>query len=345
MLAANYAAPNAAWRRRSARDLSGNAANVTVNLVAPGTMYGDRINQLDFRVAKTLEASAAARTLVALDIYNALNSSAVLTYNNTFVPGGTWLQPLTILTPRFFKITAEIDSDAACDASPPTPFAIGCWSLAIVAGGLVLVPVVASAQDQKQVLVLYANQARRADRHRSAIASCRGSSTTASPRGVDYYSEFIDQTRFPEHGLRDGLRRFPAAEIRRARVRPGHRDGRHSRRVRRRRRGTICFRARRSCFSRSRPAPRRPPNSTGVVGALNLAATLAFATDAAAGPPARVRGQRRRNGELDQRARGARAVPPATSRGSTFTYLSGLPTRGARGAAGGAARTHRSSTT
>ncbi len=38
-----------------------------------------------------------------------LNSSAVLTYNNTFVPDGPWLQPLTILTPRFLKFTAEID--------------------------------------------------------------------------------------------------------------------------------------------------------------------------------------------------------------------------------------------
>jgi hypothetical protein len=33
----------------------------------------------------------------------------VLTYNNTFVPDGTWLQPLTILTPRFLKLTAELD--------------------------------------------------------------------------------------------------------------------------------------------------------------------------------------------------------------------------------------------
>ena len=33
----------------------------------------------------------------------------MLTYNNAFVPGGTWLQPLTILTPRFFKITREVD--------------------------------------------------------------------------------------------------------------------------------------------------------------------------------------------------------------------------------------------
>ena len=71
-------------------------------------MYGDRINQLDVRVAKSLKFGGA-RSLIALDIYNALNSSAVLTYNNAFVPDGTWLQPLTILTPRFLKFTAEIE--------------------------------------------------------------------------------------------------------------------------------------------------------------------------------------------------------------------------------------------
>lgn len=108
MLAANYAAPNSSVAPILGRDLSGNAQNVTVNLVAPGTMYGDRINQLDFRVGKTL-TYGRTRTKIALDIYNALNSSAVLTYNNTFVPGGPWLQPLTIVTPRFLKFTAEFE--------------------------------------------------------------------------------------------------------------------------------------------------------------------------------------------------------------------------------------------
>jgi hypothetical protein len=108
MLAANYAVPNADVVPSLGRSLSGNAANVTVNLVAPGTMYGDRINQLDVRVAKTFRLGGT-RTNIAFDVYNALNSSAVLTYNNTFVPGGTWLQPLSILTPRFLKLTAEID--------------------------------------------------------------------------------------------------------------------------------------------------------------------------------------------------------------------------------------------
>ena len=108
MLAANYAAPNSVVAPSLGRSLSGNAANVTVNLVAPGSMYGDRVNQLDIRVGKILKYGRS-RTLIALDVYNALNSSAVLTYNNTYVPNGPWLQPLSILTPRFFKLTAEID--------------------------------------------------------------------------------------------------------------------------------------------------------------------------------------------------------------------------------------------
>jgi hypothetical protein len=108
ILAANYAAPNAVVAPSLGRDLSGNAANVTVNLVEPGTMYGDRINELDVRVSKSLRYRRL-RTLVALDMYNAVNSSVVLSYNPAFVPGGTWLQPLTIMSPRLIKITAEVD--------------------------------------------------------------------------------------------------------------------------------------------------------------------------------------------------------------------------------------------
>jgi hypothetical protein len=108
MLAANYAAPNAAVAASLGRDLSGNASNVTVNLVAPGTRYGDRINQVDVRLAKVLRYGRS-RTMMALDIYNTLNSSAGLTYNGTFVPGVAWPRPNTILTPRFFRLTVETE--------------------------------------------------------------------------------------------------------------------------------------------------------------------------------------------------------------------------------------------
>jgi len=85
----------------------GNPANVTVNILEPGKMYGDRINQLDFRIAKILKFGRT-RSMIGIDLYNALNSSAVLTYNNAFVPNGTWLQPQTILTARLLKFSGEI---------------------------------------------------------------------------------------------------------------------------------------------------------------------------------------------------------------------------------------------
>lgn len=107
MLAANYTVPNAAVAPSLGRNLSGDAANVTVNLLEPGTMYGDRVNQLDLRVAKGFRPGRS-RVTVAAEVYNALNSSAVLTVNPSFVPGGPWLQPLTILTPRFIKFAAEV---------------------------------------------------------------------------------------------------------------------------------------------------------------------------------------------------------------------------------------------
>jgi hypothetical protein len=106
ILAANYAVPNADVAPSLGRDLSGNAPNVTVNLVAPGTVSGDRINEVDVRAAKILR-NGRSRTMVALDVYNALNSSAGLTYNNAFVPGAAWPRPNTIMTPRFFRITVE----------------------------------------------------------------------------------------------------------------------------------------------------------------------------------------------------------------------------------------------
>jgi hypothetical protein len=108
MLSANYAVPSAAVVSSLGRNLSGNAPNVTVNLVAPGTRSGDRINQIDIRLAKILRYGRS-RTMVALDVYNALNSSAGLTYNGAFVPGASWPRPNTILTPRFFRVTGEME--------------------------------------------------------------------------------------------------------------------------------------------------------------------------------------------------------------------------------------------
>jgi hypothetical protein len=108
-LAANYNVPAAVIAQSLGRAPSGGVANVTVNLVTPGTLYGDRINELDIRIAKLLRVSGT-RTKVSLDIFNVLNSAAVLTYNHTYSPTSTtWLTPTSVLGARFAKIGATFE--------------------------------------------------------------------------------------------------------------------------------------------------------------------------------------------------------------------------------------------
>ena len=109
-LAANQVVPNSAVRPSLGRDLSGGAANVTVNLVAPGTMYGDRLNQLDLRFGKVLR-TGQLRTVVSVDVYNTLNANPVLTenaaYRDTSLSG--WRIPTSILPARFVKFGVQVD--------------------------------------------------------------------------------------------------------------------------------------------------------------------------------------------------------------------------------------------
>ena len=106
-LAANYTVANAVVAPSLGRNLSGNRPNVTVNLVPPGTLYGDRVNQIDLRVAKIL-GFGRTRTTVGLDLYNVLNSDAVLGYNQAFVSGGTWLTPTSVLRARLARLNVDI---------------------------------------------------------------------------------------------------------------------------------------------------------------------------------------------------------------------------------------------
>ena len=100
-ISANYTATNAVVAPSLGRSLSGGAANVMVNIVEPGTMYGERLNQLDLRIGKCWSSRNARQP--QLDLYNALNANTVLTLNNNYA---SWLRPQTILTARFARVGA-----------------------------------------------------------------------------------------------------------------------------------------------------------------------------------------------------------------------------------------------
>jgi hypothetical protein len=109
-LAANYVANNAviaAGPQPLGRNLSG-GSNVTVNLIQPGTLYADRRNNIDLRVAKIFRFGRT-RTQVGVDIYNATNTDVVTSYNQTFVPNGQWLTPTGIQPARYAKVSAQFD--------------------------------------------------------------------------------------------------------------------------------------------------------------------------------------------------------------------------------------------
>jgi hypothetical protein len=108
-LEANYNFPAAVVQQSLGRPMSGNAQFANINLVDPGDVLGDRINQLDFRVSKLLRFGRT-RAQIAVDLYNALNSNSVESYNETFIAGsGSWPRPTGILEARFVKITAQFD--------------------------------------------------------------------------------------------------------------------------------------------------------------------------------------------------------------------------------------------
>ena len=83
-LAANWTAPNSATVGLNRPFAGIGGQTITVNLIEPGTLYGDRVNQIDMRFAKILRFGRT-RTTVGFDVYNLTNSAPVLTYNQTFV--------------------------------------------------------------------------------------------------------------------------------------------------------------------------------------------------------------------------------------------------------------------
>jgi len=103
---ANYAinGTNVATATTLGRAVTGGAA--TAPLITPGSLFGDRITQIDARFGKGFKAGSS-RINAYVDLFNLANSSAVLTQNNTYGP--SWRTPTLILQGRLVKLGVQVD--------------------------------------------------------------------------------------------------------------------------------------------------------------------------------------------------------------------------------------------
>lgn len=83
-----------------------NTGQATTGMIAPGSLYQDRFTQVDVRFGKIFRAGGR-RVSASLDVYNLLNSSAILAQNNNVGPN--WRTPTQILQGRLVKFGAQVD--------------------------------------------------------------------------------------------------------------------------------------------------------------------------------------------------------------------------------------------
>jgi hypothetical protein len=109
-LRADFAVNNAwiaAGPQPLGRNLTG-ASVIRVNLIEPATLWGERQNNIDLRIAKVVNLGTT-RAQVGVDVFNLLNADTVTNYNYGFVAGGSWLTPTAITPARYARIAVQVD--------------------------------------------------------------------------------------------------------------------------------------------------------------------------------------------------------------------------------------------
>ena len=82
-------------------------ASLSVPLIAPNTEFGDRINQLDFNVTKTIKIGHVS-VQPKFDLFNALNVSSVYAVRGLNYGTTAYKQPSSILVGRVFQLGAIV---------------------------------------------------------------------------------------------------------------------------------------------------------------------------------------------------------------------------------------------
>ena len=88
------------------RPLVLHSGGVELNMIEPGTLYGERFNQLDVRLTKILNFGGV-RLRAMLDLFNVMNANAVMAEDSAYGP--SWLAPVVIMPGRLAKFGFQLD--------------------------------------------------------------------------------------------------------------------------------------------------------------------------------------------------------------------------------------------
>jgi hypothetical protein len=114
-LEADYNVPNSVFLAQLGRLPAGGTptGNQTVSLLNANQLFAeDRLTQVDMRFAKVLRFGGR-RADIGVDLYNLFNTNTATGYEDTYdfgtTDGGGWLQPTSIVQPRFVRLNLTLN--------------------------------------------------------------------------------------------------------------------------------------------------------------------------------------------------------------------------------------------
>ena len=89
------------------------AASADIDVISPGSVYGDRFNQFDLRLTKIISLGGGTQLRAMFDLFNLFNANAItresVGYGGSTGGGVGWAAPQVIMAGRLAKFAFQFD--------------------------------------------------------------------------------------------------------------------------------------------------------------------------------------------------------------------------------------------
>jgi hypothetical protein len=80
---------------------------VTIDLIPPDSVFGDRIQEVDLRFTRIFRLAGNTQVTGNFDVYNLLNAATLLNQNTRYGP--TWQAPIAVMGGRLLKFSFQLN--------------------------------------------------------------------------------------------------------------------------------------------------------------------------------------------------------------------------------------------